>query len=37
MLWYLKLKFYLIKYYYKFTGKTHTRDLSKRDPYIYEE
>jgi hypothetical protein len=37
MLWFLELKYKISKFFYKLTGRTHPRDFSKRDPFIYEE
>ena len=37
MLWFLEIKYNISKFFYKLIGRNHPRDLSKRDPFIYEE
>ena len=37
MLWFLEIKFWFVKHYYRLTGRTHILDRLKKDPYIYEE
>jgi hypothetical protein len=40
MAWFLEFKFWLVKFYYRVTGRGHISDLMdlrKQDPYIYEE
>jgi hypothetical protein len=31
------IKFWIVKFYYRVTGRGDLMDLRKQDPYIYEE